>query len=107
MFADSDPRLVWTVTVDREAENAWRSSLGQASIDNWCAAHGWDANRILSGSVVVFGYADGQAFVNAEEAVRDKNGRPVMDHPHDRLKVRPLLTRLAQSLPEGIGEVSR
>lgn len=97
--------LLWSVFVDRPDENLWRETLGQASIDAWCAAHGWDANYILSGSVAVYAYREGHAEVVAYESVRNADGKPIWvgDGPAHRTVASPL----RQSLPEGIGTVIR
>lgn len=97
--------LLWTVFVDRPDENLWRDTLGQSSIDDWCAAHGWDANDILSGTVAVYAYYNGHAEVTAYQSVRTPDGKPVWvgDEPAQVTVVSPL----RQSLPEGIGTVIR
>jgi hypothetical protein len=97
--------LLWSVFVDRPDEKRWRETLGQASIDAWCTAHGWDANNILSGSVAVYAYRDGHAEAIAYESVRSDDGKPVWigDRPAQVTVAAPL----RQSLPEGIGTVIR
>lgn len=97
--------LLWTVFVDRPEENIWRETLGQDDINAWCAAHGWDANKILSGSVAVYAYRDGHAEVVAYQSVRDEDDKPVWigNEPAQVTVASPL----RRSLPEGIGTVIR
>lgn len=102
-----NPPLVWTVVVTREHEDRWRSTLGQESLETWCAAHGWRAKDVLCDSVVIYGYADGRAYVNAELVERDARGNPVPDDERMSIRRRCVVMPLRQSLPEGIGEVAR
>lgn len=97
--------LLWTVFVDRPDENRWRDTLGQSSIDAWCAAHGWDANNILSGSVSVYAYRNGRVEVVAYESVRDPDGKQLWA-ANEAARV-TVVSPLRQSLPEGIGTVIR
>jgi hypothetical protein len=97
---------LWTVHVDRGDEHVWRALAGPADLEAWCRAHGWTSRDVLSGSVVVRGYPDGRADVEAELLVRDTTGRPVFDRegwPETRLLVVPM----RRPLPEGIGSVAR
>ncbi len=97
--------LLWTVFVDYPDEKRWRETLGQSNIDAWCAAHGWDSKDIISGSVAVYGYGDGDAEVVAYRQVRDETGRAVWaGREPAQITVTSLLR---QSLPENIGTVIR
>jgi hypothetical protein len=97
--------LLWSVFVDGPDEDLWRTTISQADIDDWCAAHGWDAKEILRGSVAVYAYRDGHAEVVAYEAVTDADGKPIL--LGDTFAHRTVASPLRRSLPEGIGTVIR
>jgi hypothetical protein len=101
----SDSLVNWWVILDTEAERRWRDTLGQADIDAWCAAHGWDAKDVLSESVMVSGLADGRVEVVADLIQRDDDGKPIWHNggPLRRMNYAPY----SRPLPEGIAPVRR
>lgn len=100
-----DARVVWWVHVDRDAENRWRDSLGQTDIDNWCAAYGWNANDVRSGSVIACGLSDGRTEVSADLVIRNEDGKPIT---HEGYPVTiPAVAPYTRPLPEGIAPVRR
>lgn len=98
--------VIWEVRLTREWENHWRESAGQFALDVWAALHEWDANCIVSGSVMVYGLDNNHAYVEAEIFFRDEQGH-IICGPYTK---EPIWQRqdkaLVQSLPEGIGEVT-
>lgn len=97
--------LLWAVLVDRADELRWRATLGQADIDAWCAAHGWDPNDIQSSSVVVYAYRDGHTEVTAHKTIRGPDGKRIWTD--DGAAYVTVAAPLRRSLPEGIGTVIR
>jgi hypothetical protein len=104
----TESRVDWWVILDREAEDRWRASLGQADIDEWCAAHGWKSTEVLSGSVMVSSleateHMPARVEVMAELTVRGDDG-PIED---GRFPTRMAWAEYRRALPEGIAPVMR
>jgi len=103
-------RVLWWVIVDRAAEERWRAALGQADIEAWCAAHGWDARDVRSNSVMVSAlkatdYAPSRVEVMAELIERDEHGKPFLRGGN--IATRMVWANYCCPLPEGIALVSR
>jgi hypothetical protein len=100
-----DVHIAWWVQVDSDAVKLWRASLGQADIDAWCAAHGWNSDDVLADSVIVHGLNDGRVQVSADLVIRNNDGKPIAHEGHP---VRtPVVVPYARPLPEGIAPVRR
>jgi hypothetical protein len=98
-------KVLWWVIVEPWHEQAWRESLGQSDIDDWCAAHGWCSRDVRSGSVMVSAFKDGHVEVMAELFERGPDGERFMRG--DDIASRLAWSDYRRPLPEGIAPVSR
>ena len=101
----TESRVNWWVIIDRAAEDRWRASLGQADIDAWCAAHGWNADDVVSDSVMVSSLSDGRIEVMAEVVGRGPDGR--VTARGDGFDTHLAWAEYSRPLPEGIAPIQR
>lgn len=105
-MTDNDRDITLVVEVTTADEDVWRRTLGQDDIEDWCAAHGFLAENVASGSVRIARFTDGYQLVSLYEVVRGPDRLPILDGDHVRQRLHANIP-LRRSLPEGIGKVTR
>lgn len=85
-----DPAFIVRVRIEDEIR--WRVLSGREEYEAWHEAHGWSADDVVPGSIIVSCWPDGYRAVSLY-VIEDGRKRMYANRP------------LARSLPEGIGVI--